>query len=538
MVVMDPDLYRDFLTHLKERGYSALKYYRGVLNRFSHWLSSKSLSLAQVTPTVLNDYLCFRRSLGRRPGPCFYALRPFFRYALGRGKISQDPTQGVFCSWVDIPGGYQNYQGVLRRILERPGSIRGYILSLFAPDLDLYVEHLLNQGYSKRHVLGVLQYNRQFHRFLVRRGIKGLTQVTPTHVETFQRHRRRSMVYRERRPSSTVVDNTEGYIVNFLRYAFGRRGQSFRPLPAPPRFRVIPEDLLKGYLDFGRVHQGLKAITQQDQRQELLRLGRFLNDRGRRKIQEVTLQDLDAYCMTRAKTYSVPMKPVGVLRSFLRYLYLQGTIQRNLAQHIQSPCSFSANTRPKYLPWHKIQTLLAAVDRRDAGGKRNYAILALLAYHGLRAREAASLRITDIDWNDNSFLLRERKNGDTTHLPLSTEAGQALKEYLAVRPVCPAPEVFLTTYAPIKPLGRYLYAVAHRQIYKHLGRLLPQQGAYVLRHSFAKLLLDRGASLPAIGALLGHKSIHATYAYTRIASEDMREVADNYAALLFPEDPV
>ena len=532
---MDAELRHHFLAYLKTEGIRSWKYYKNAANVFLRWLSSKNLSIPQVTPTLVNEYLCFRKSRGLEPATHFYPIRTFFRYAIQAGIVPQNPTQGVFCSWLGVPGGYPAYRGVMRQLMRRPAAFLRYRLPLFALDLELYVKHLLEQGYSKRHLRGVLHYNFYFHRYLVRQGIKSLLQITPGHVEAYQRRRLQYPGRHGRHCSAKTIRNTQGYIEGFLRYAFGRQGRHFRPPPATPNPSVLPDRLIEDFLEFCRIHKGLKTVTQKDQQKELRRLGLFLESRNLRDIQKVTLPDLDAYCLARAGRPSAQQRSVSVLRSFLRYLHLKGTLPHDWAQHIHSPCRFQADTRPKYLSWSKIQDLLAAVERHDAAGKRNYAILVLLACHGLRAREVAGLKISDIDWDDDSFLLRERKNGATTRLPLSPQARQALREYLAVRPTCPAPEVFLTAYAPVKPLGKYLYAVAHRLIYRHLGRLLPHQGAYVLRHSFAKVLLDRGASLPEIGTLLGHQALRSTFTYTRIATEDLREVSDNYAALLSPE---
>jgi integrase len=223
---------------------------------------------------------------------------------------------------------------------------------------------------------------------------------------------------------------------------------------------------------------------------------------------------------------------ISALRSFFRFLQLHGEIRSDLARGLVSPSRFRSDLRPKYLPWPKIQKFLAAIDRSHRAGKRDYAMLMLLACHGLRGREAATLRISDIDWERHSIFLRHRKNGVPIHLPLSPQTEEALRDYLAVRPACPAPEIFLTEVAPIKPFEGSVQGVATRHIRKFFGKLPFSQGSHLLRHSFAKALLDRGAKLHEVGALLGQLSLRSTQIYTRIATEDLREVADNYANLL------
>jgi integrase len=225
----------------------------------------------------------------------------------------------------------------------------------------------------------------------------------------------------------------------------------------------------------------------------------------------------------------------NTLRPFFSYLLLKGHIPHNPAQDLFSPCRFRMDRRPKFIPWPNVQKFLAAIDRSTPAGKRDYAILALLACHGLRARDAARLRLADIDWDAPALWLHQRKNGANARIPLSQTAKEALHDYLAVRPAAPpCSEVFLTSQAPIVPLGARLGAVAQRRLLRFFGRSIPNQGAHALRHSFAKALLDRGAKVPDIAALLGHRRIASTLTYTQIDTEGLREVADNYANLLVP----
>jgi integrase/recombinase XerD len=413
-------------------------------------------------------------------------------------------------------------------LFPRPGIILKYRRLMFWRELERYIGHLRRHRYSKSYIHHLLGTSFDFHQYLARRGVKRLAGIAPEHLDAYGRYR-----LRKRDLDAVHVRRSRGSIEHFLRFAFRWRRRQFRPPKPLPQSRALPERLLKRYLDFSRLHTGHKATTARFHRKELLRLGQFLDTQGKRHIQQVTLKDLEDYCILRSKTHQAPMKLLGILRSFWRYLYLQGLLSTNLTRHLQPPCRFQANTRPKYLPWPMVQRVLKAIDQTSLSGKRDYAILSLLACHGLRPREATTLRLADIDWKNNSFLLRERKNGDTASMPLAPKAREALHNYLAVRPSCPVPEIFLTCHAPIRALGQSLLtSIAQRRILKQVGRVLPHHGAYVFRHSFAKALLDGGATLPEIGTVLGHKSVHSTEPYMRIATEDMREVADNYAALL------
>jgi site-specific recombinase XerD len=509
--------------------------YEYAARRFLGWLSAGKLLLSDANPSLIHEYLRFRRLADHRPATLkafLDRLRAFFRYAVSEKLAADDPTRGVSHLWLDVPAGLPGYQGVLRRVFRKPSHILRFRLPLFAPHWESYLSLRLEQGYSKKGLYHVMEHNAHFHGYLVGKRARNFSQVALRHVEAFLRHKRRRFRQAHGRPMPQGYRKLiSGCLMGFLDHAWRHRRQT------PSRSKTaksgaMPDGLLEAYLDFCRDHGGLNSTTTGGYRRELLNLRCFLGRRGILNMREVTAADLDAFLVRRSSS----MSPRGLqsaataLRSWLRYLHLHGRIPRDLAGCVISPSRFSADLRPKYLPWHRIEELLAAVDRVSPAGKRDYAILALLACHGLRAREAAGLRIEDIDLDKQSLRLRHRKNGTTADIPISRCAVSALRDYGAVRRDCGRAEFFLTDHAPIAPLsGRSLSGVAQRRLRATFGG---RGGAYTLRHSFAKAMLDRGARLHDIGALLGHKSLRNTLIYTRIATEDMREVADNYAAWL------
>src|SRR5204863_6259545 len=104
--------------------------------------------------------------------------------------------------------------------------------------------------------------------------------------------------------------------------------------------------------------------------------------------------------------------------------------------------------------WDEVNRVLAGVDRRSAGGRRDYAILLLLVTYGLRAREIAALTLDDIDWKRERLAIPERKAGHSTAFPLSTVVGEALVGYLRHgRPETSSRRVFFRTVAPVQPIG-------------------------------------------------------------------------------------
>ncbi len=538
MVFMEQELIQRYADYRRTGGMKAWKFDKYHAEHLLTWLSTKSLSISQLDPNLVNEYLCFRKSLGWRHRTLTAALsvlKGFLNYARSLGIIANDPTGGVCCQWLGFPGGYPAYQGILRDILQKPSVMMKYRLSLFAPYWEEHLRLLLDQGYSKLSIQRVLLFNFHFHRYLIRKKVGRLIDITPGLLKTFLR--RQQLLFQREHGHPMQEDSIQCYqacIAGFLTYAFSRHKRYFQKPPTLPESRVLPNKLLDRYLDFCRIHKGLKDTSRRGHRDEILRLRAFLDQRNIRRVADATVADVDAFLLHRSKDMGATglKTAVAILRSFFRYLHLNGEIPSDLARNFMSPCRFRCDLRPKYLPWSKIQQFLAGIDRSQAGGKRDYAILTLLAYHGLRSQEAARLKINDVDWNNRCLLLRERKNGATVRLPLSQQAAAALEDYLSARPACAYQEIFLTRRAPIKPLGSSLCFVAERGLEKRFGRLLPRQGAHVLRHSFAKALLDRGAKLPDIATLLGHNSLRSTLVYTRVATEELREVSDNYAALL------
>ena len=533
------ELVGSYQRYLTGRGIRSLHHYGNHLRYLLEWLSRQELSLAQITPHVINEHLCFRKSLGHGKATLRAALaglRNFFRYARQEGLVRGEPTTGVSYFWLDVPGGLPAYQGPLRKIFRDPDAMLKYRLGVFGPFWERYLQRLLDQRYSWDQIDGIMSHNYHFHRYLVGKGVRRIAEIRPRLVEAFLR-RERVRFHREHgRPiTATYLGMIRNRIEGFLTYAFRQRNRHFRKPRRPRSSRVLPAPLMARYLEFCRVDRGLRPATQKGYLGNLSRLGPFLDRRGIRGIQDVSLADLDAFLLRHSRHLGVRglQAMASALRSFFRFLHLDGRISCDLAQQVLVPRRCHADLRPKYLPWKKVRQLLASVDRSRRTGKRDYAILGLLAYHGLRAREAAGLRIEDIDFAGRSLLLRGRKTGPPVRIPISKETAQALRDHLSAREDSAYQEVFLTAIAPLKPLtGLALSSVVERRMRQCFGRLAQPRGAYSLRHSFAKMLLDRGAKLHEIGALLRHKSLRSTLIYTRIATEDLREVADNYAKLL------
>ena len=217
---------------------------------------------------------------------------------------------------------------------------------------------------------------------------------------------------------------------------------------------------------------------------------------------------------------------VTALRYFLRYLRYQGEISVELARCVPPVAVWSLSTVPKFLPAGTVQRVLDQCERATPDGKRNYAVLLLLARLGLRASEIVALQLDDVDW-DNGRITVRCKGGRWAQLPLSADVGEAIAIYLrSGRPHCVCRHVFLRHRAPIRGFAHSItVSTIVRRALIHAGIDSVRKGAHLFRHTLATDLLRKGASLDEIGELLRHRSPNTTALYAKVDLTALRTLA-------------
>jgi integrase/recombinase XerD len=242
----------------------------------------------------------------------------------------------------------------------------------------------------------------------------------------------------------------------------------------------------------------------------------------------VTREDLEHYIQLRSHEVSRHSLThvVGILRGFMRYLYLAGHIAAPL-DALDVPKTYRGEQPPKSLPWPTVHRLLASIDRRSKVGWRDLCILHLLAYYGLRPSEVAPLRLDSINWDAGVLNVRQRKTRCDLQLPLAAPTLRLLRQYLIHcrnQQGTAHSELFLRARCPSGPIER----TAVQDIFQKRARAagLPHTiHVYQLRHTFAMRLLSRGVGVKAIGDLMGHRSLESTCAYLRLDIQALRGVA-------------
>jgi integrase len=272
----------------------------------------------------------------------------------------------------------------------------------------------------------------------------------------------------------------------------------------------------------------VRGLSQQSLKQHGTTVGDFLSrglsaDRG---LSGLTAADVEAFVQlkSRENCRQSLQHIVAHLRAFLRYCGDHGEAPGGL-DIIDTPRVYRGELPPRALDWTTVRRLLASIWRRSPRDWRDYTVLHLMAYYGLRPSEVAALRLDAVDWEAGTLRVDQRKTRSILVLPLATRTLRLLRRYLQVgRADSDLPQLFLRIRSPIGAINHY--GIIEIFGYRAARSGLPLDGvsSYSLRHAFAMRLLRRGVSIKVIGDLLGHRSLEATCVYLRLDIDMLRTV--------------
>lgn len=295
---------------------------------------------------------------------------------------------------------------------------------------------------------------------------------------------------------------------------------------APPLTSV--QECLREYRQYLVLQRGLSVASLPNY---LSFVEQFLNEKfAGLELRFDVLRALDVTAFV--KSHVAKLSPgrakllVTALRAFLRYLLHQGKISMDLSPCVLPVACWSFSEIPKSLPPGVVEQVLAQYNRKTPIGRRNYAILLLLARLGLRAGEIVTLDLEDLDWDSGLIRIR-RKGSRWTQLPLPADVGAAIAAYLrSDRPPSSSRRVFLCHRAPARGFtGSISISSIVRRTLILAGVDSARTGAHVLRHTLAVELLRNGASLNEIGDVLGHRSPNTTAIYAKVDLVALRSIA-------------
>lgn len=212
------------------------------------------------------------------------------------------------------------------------------------------------------------------------------------------------------------------------------------------------------------------------------------------------------------------------VRRFLRFLYLENLIEKDLSVRLLSMKSHRAEKVPSFYSKDEIRKMDMAVERNSPAGKRDYAIFLLASRLGMRSSDIRNLQFSNINWDSNVIFLKQQKTKKEIELPLLSNIGEAIIDYIKNgRPQSNEKIIFLRSIAPFTPLtGTAFTNIISRIVYQTdieiKGR---RHGPHSLRSSLATNLLTQGTSLPVISGTLGHSSTESTMIYINVDVEKL-----------------
>jgi integrase/recombinase XerD len=224
------------------------------------------------------------------------------------------------------------------------------------------------------------------------------------------------------------------------------------------------------------------------------------------------------------KSSDYAQRMTTTLRSFFRYLKQTNKINSYLDNILLPIADRKKIVYPEVLSPKHIFQLLNCCDRTTIKGMRDYAILVLLISLGLRGCEVSNINLDDINLHNAEITIRGK--GSIRRMPLFKEVGEALMTYIEYgRPNIVSNKIFITLDSPFRAITVEGIRSMFRCILKSIGLLTKKQGTHLLRHTFAMQLLKRGATLPEIGIVLGHKSLDTTAVYARADFDSLKSIA-------------
>ncbi len=215
---------------------------------------------------------------------------------------------------------------------------------------------------------------------------------------------------------------------------------------------------------------------------------------------------------------------LAAVRMFLRHLATEGRCRAGLEHALVSPANWSQEALPRGLSSEQVEQVLGACPETPVG-VRDRAILLLLIRLGLRAGDVVALCSSDLCF-DTATIRVSGKGRRESRLPLPQDVGDAVLDYLRIRPCVRSDRVFVRAVAPFGPL-RSRGAVSHvvRTAMKRAGVEHPSRGAHILRHTAACRMLRQGVDLESIAGVLRHRSIETTAIYAKVDRHLLEQIA-------------
>lgn len=284
------------------------------------------------------------------------------------------------------------------------------------------------------------------------------------------------------------------------------------------------DNMVKAYMRYLKLERNLSPNTIEAYRNDLRWLLAYVNFHGL-KVEEVKLKDLDNFSASLHDQRITPRSQARILsgvRSFFKFLLLDGFIDVDPTELLVSP--HVRNALPDVLSTAEVDRLEASIDLSKWEGQRNRAIIEVLFSCGLRVSELVNLKLSNL-YVEEKFVRVTGKGDKERLVPISSRALDELNAWFADRNamrIKPGEEdyVFLNRRGAHLTRTMILIMIKRQAVEAGITKTI---SPHTLRHSFATALLEGGADLIAIQAMMGHEDIATTEIYTHIDTSSLRE---------------
>ena len=254
----------------------------------------------------------------------------------------------------------------------------------------------------------------------------------------------------------------------------------------------------------------------------------YLSSQRVNSCKKIDLTLINNYIKTlTGYTYKTVEQNICSLRAFFRFLLDTEEVEIDFAAKTPMVQARKQTRIPSVWTVDELKKLFGAIDRGSPKGKRDYAIILMACRLGIRCTDIKNLKICNFNWEEKKFVFIQSKTRQTLSLPLTSEVGWAIIDYLKYgRPKIDSPYLFVKHMAPFGPFSEadHLNQLIKRYMeLAHLPTLKKRRGMHSLRHTMASMLLEKDTPLPIISDILGHVDTDSTAAYLKVDIKKLKE---------------
>lgn len=413
---------------------------------------------------------------------------------------------------------------MLEHFFDRSSRIQSLRDGLGGPLLEKFANELWQAGYAE---ITARRYIRSAEHLLYWTDKEGIpiSSLAAQTLERFSRHLEQCQCPRYGHSQPLQMLSGARLFLNHLRGT----GVITSPVVEPA---VQDPVLLSEFCQWMHRQRGTSSLTLYNYSLSLRDLLKQLGENPAR----FNARSLRQFVLEKSQTsgWATAKKCTTALRMFLRFLIAKGECAAGLDEAIPVLAHWRLSNLPRYMQPEEVELILDSCDLNSPVGRRDRAILLLLARLGLRAGDIVTLRLGDIDWQ-GAWLYVSGKGHRQTRLPLTQETGSAVADYLQDgRPPADTDVLFIRSRAPFRAFTSHcaISVIVDRAIRRAGVTRRCRGAAHVLRHSAATSMLRQGASLQDIAVILRHRCIETTEIYAKVDVTTLRQIAQCWPEVL------